>query len=188
MPRSSDSHPDVVLLKDDQHEIPEGWDVFVHLRGWLYFFNSSLKLVTDQDIRDPRLYELFSSQASKLTPSEWPEGMEVLFQVNKSGNIDYLLAVNHKHCTAVSQSIEDCFDEAIESLDIHALNRRRRLYWNYLWGHPSHAPCPSRALPDASDALNWYYTDNLVSGSRCNAPFSKVECEELMGVLKDMQR
>lgn len=37
------------------------------------------------------------------------------------------------------------------------MNRKRRLYWNYLWTHPSHVPTPERAIPDASDALAWYY-------------------------------
>ncbi|KAG7097105.1 hypothetical protein E1B28_004486 [Marasmius oreades] len=30
-------------------------------------------------------------------------------------------------------------------------------------------------------------TDNLLSGTRCNTPFSKPECKELMKVLRDMQ-
>lgn len=80
------------------------------------------------------------------------------------------------------------------------------MYWNFLWMHPSHALCPSRAIPDAADSLTWYYVrfapasavsnstalipqaDNLISGPRSTVPFSKAECEDLMRVVKDMTR
>lgn len=85
------------------------------------------------------------------------------------------------------------------------VNRYRRLYWNYLWNHPVHAPTPSRALGDASDALTWFYvcmfyfvicaffstclqTDNLISGSRSTVPFSKTECEDLSRVVEELSR
>ncbi|RDB22856.1 hypothetical protein Hypma_010338 [Hypsizygus marmoreus] len=45
---------------------------------------------------------------------------------------------------------------------------------------------PQRALLDANDALTWYYTDDLISGSRSLAPFSKDECENSSRVLADL--
>ncbi|KAF9498484.1 hypothetical protein BDN71DRAFT_1587501 [Pleurotus eryngii] len=64
------------------------------------------------------------------------------------------------------------------------VNKLRRMYWNYLWNHPAHAPLPERAMKDATDAIAWFYTDNLISGRRSVVPFSKKECEELSEVLK----
>ncbi|KAF9263533.1 hypothetical protein L218DRAFT_864859 [Marasmius fiardii PR-910] len=174
------------FLNDSPKKVPEGWDLFVHPRGWIYFFNSSLKIITDQDIRDPQIYTSLRAHSQITSSCEWTDRMELLLQVNHAGDIDYFLAINHSHCVA-SQTMEDVTDEAVNSMDVYALNRRRRLYWNYLWSHPSHIPCPPRAIPDASDALNWFYTDNLLSGSRSKAPFSKLECEDLMKVLRDMQ-
>ena len=48
-------------------------------------------------------------------------------------------------------------DSGLLNLLNHPVNRKRRLYWNYLWNHPSHVPTPERAIPDASDALTWFY-------------------------------
>jgi len=65
------------------------------------------------------------------------------------------------------------------------LNRYRRLYWNYLWNHPAHVALPSRAIEDASDALMWFHTDNLISGTKSVVPFSKYECNELSSILRE---
>ncbi|KAJ7591136.1 hypothetical protein C8J56DRAFT_934769 [Mycena floridula] len=97
------------------------------------------------------------------------------------------LVINHRHCVA-SYSAKEITHDNVAFLDINTLNRKRRLYWNWLWSHPSHVPCPARAISDASEALTWFYTDNLISGSASRAPFSKTECEELAAVVKEMTR
>ncbi|ESK97552.1 hypothetical protein Moror_17552 [Moniliophthora roreri MCA 2997] len=169
-----------------QFTVPDGWNLCVHPRGWIYFHNPFLKLLTDQDIRNPEKYNQLQVHASDIDSSEWEEGMEIILQVNRRGDVDFLLAINHSNCVA-ARTPEAVTDKAVKMLDAHDLNRCRRLYWNYLWSHPTHVPCPSRAIPDAADALTWYYTDNLLSGPRCNAPFSKQECDELMKLVQEME-
>ena len=86
----------------------------------------------------------------------------------------FSLAINHRHCVA-SYTIEDIFEPTVVYLDprkrelflyqflcdsllIGSLeNRLRRLYWNYLWNHPTHIPTPPQALQDAADALTWFF-------------------------------
>jgi len=111
----------------------------------------------------------------------------LLVQTNagQQGTASLFLVINHKHCVA-SYDLREVKDDNVCLLDPNTLNRRRRPYWNYLWNHPSHIPTPARAIPDASDALTWYFTDNLISGSRSLAPFSKTECEDLSKVLRQM--
>ncbi|KAE9410323.1 hypothetical protein BT96DRAFT_912537, partial [Gymnopus androsaceus JB14] len=73
-------------------------------------------------------------------------------------------------------------------MDPATLNKRRRLYWNFLWTHPTHLQsCPARAVPDACDALAWFYADNLIYGAGSVVPFSKGECEELLRRVKEFE-
>jgi len=67
-----------------------------------------------------------------------------------------------------------------EGLDADHVNKRRRMYWNYLERHPNHVPLPPNAEREARDALAWFHLDNLRSGSRSTVPFSKQECEDLL--------
>ncbi|KAJ3549530.1 hypothetical protein NMY22_g853 [Coprinellus aureogranulatus] len=97
----------------------------------------------------------------------------------------FSLAINHKHCVA-SYTIGEIVEPAVLYLDPRRQNRSRRLYWNYLWNHPTHTPTPSQAISDAADALTWFYTDNMISGMRSIAPFSKIECDEISSRLKDL--
>ena len=40
---------------------------------------------------------------------------------------------------------------------LYAVNKRRRMYWNYLERHPNHIPLPLTAEQEAKDALAWFY-------------------------------
>ncbi|KAJ6629122.1 hypothetical protein B0H10DRAFT_1987987 [Mycena sp. CBHHK59/15] len=172
--------------------VPEGWQLHVHPQGWIYFSSPSMKVVTDQDVRLPEVYEILHDQATRLNPlTSTDEGMEIHLQAAKQldgpadGRSVFSLAINHTHCIA-SYEVEDVREFDVLRGDLRTINRRRRLYWNFLWNHPSHAQIPFRAMADAVDALTWYYTDNLISGHRSVVPFSKSECEDLGRVLKDL--
>ncbi|KAJ6516023.1 hypothetical protein C8R45DRAFT_958497 [Mycena sanguinolenta] len=172
--------------------VPEGWVLHAHPQGWLYFTNPALQIVTDQDVRLPEICEMLD----KVTqfPLNKADGIELHLQVAKElrgaaegrGVGALSLAINHLHCVA-SYDLEEV-TTGVDSLqaDLRTLNRRQRLYWNFLWNHPSHAPLPSTALDSARDALIWYITDNLISGQRSVVPFSKAECDDLGKVLKEL--
>jgi hypothetical protein len=147
--------------------------------GWIYFYNPSLKVVTDQDIRDDTIYSLVTNSTSSYPLSDLDDQMEVLLmqlhvEAGPQNPSSFNLVVNHKHCIAsyVYQEVKDkkfhSFDPNTRAIPQELLfflfwlnhvtvNRKRRLYWNYLWKHPAHVPTPQRAIPDASDALTWYY-------------------------------
>ncbi|KAJ6509911.1 hypothetical protein C8R47DRAFT_1095861 [Mycena vitilis] len=180
-------------LVSENTPLPQGWSLHVHPQGWIYFSNPSLKIVTDQDIRLPGIYAILdkAAQISAVGNVDDLEGIELHLQVTKelSGQADgpgvLSLAINHLHCVA-SYEIEDVKQSETLESDLRILNRRRRLYWNYLWNHPSHVPLPKRALPEANDALIWYITDNMISGQRSVVPFSKAECDDLGKVLREL--
>ncbi|KAF8974342.1 hypothetical protein BDZ97DRAFT_1911538 [Flammula alnicola] len=170
-----------------------GWTLCVHSQGWIYFYNSSLKVVTDQDIRQPKLLKMTEDLCSQYPLSELSEGMEVHIQhihvqTQMSGSelaSSFNIAINHTYCVA-SYNLDEVKADNSCLLGPTRLNRCRRLYWNYLWNHPVHVPAPPRALEDASDALTWFYTDNLISGARSTVPFSKSECEELSRLIGEL--
>jgi len=148
--------------------------------------------VTDQDIRDDDIYSLIINSASSYPLSDLDDQMEVLLmqlhaEAGPQNPSSFNLVINHKHCIA-SYVYQEMKDENFHLFDPNTLNRKRRLYWNYLWRHPAHISTPQRAIPDASDALTWYYTDNLISASRSVVPFSKPECEDLSRVVQEMSQ
>ncbi|KAJ7228788.1 hypothetical protein GGX14DRAFT_415053 [Mycena pura] len=175
--------------------LPEGWLLHAHPQGWIYFSNPSLKIITDQDIRLHEVHEILQ-EALRSNPLESLDAGEELeihlhmtteLQASEAapGRGIMSLAINHKHCIA-SYTVEEVKEFEALQTDLHTLNRRRRLYWNFLWNHPSHRALPSRALPEAKDALVWYMTDNLISGQRSVVPFSKPECDDLGKALKEL--
>ncbi|SJL02261.1 uncharacterized protein ARMOST_05587 [Armillaria ostoyae] len=172
-----------------QGKIPDNWIQHVHPQGWLYFSCPSLKIVTAYDIRDPDIYEILTLNAAAYPLSGLEDAMEVQLSGHRNpGSLQspaLNLVINHLHCVA-SYELEEVRSDTISLTNPYILNRRRRLYWNFVCRYPSHMRCPDRAIPDASDALTWYYTDNLVRGLRSTVPFSKTECEELRGVLNEM--
>ncbi|KAJ7276272.1 hypothetical protein B0H12DRAFT_1084441, partial [Mycena haematopus] len=178
-------------LVAENNSVPEGWLLHVHPQGWIYFSNPSLRIVTDQDIRLPEVYELLDKVTqSPLNNADASDGIELHIQLTKElsdvaeGRGVLSLAINHLHCIA-SYDLEEATSR-FDNLQLRTLNRRRRLYWNFLWNHPSHAALPSKALDQARDALIWYITDNLISGQRSVVPFSKPECDDLGKVLKEL--
>ncbi|KAJ6539219.1 hypothetical protein B0H19DRAFT_1177742 [Mycena capillaripes] len=172
-------------------EVFPGWLLHVHPQGFIYFTNPVLKVVTDQDVRLPEIHEILDKATPLPNNANDLEGIELHLQVTKElsdtagGSGILSLAINHLHCVA-SYEIDDVKQPETLSLDLRTLNRRRRLYWNFLWNHPSHVSLPSRALPEANDALIWYITDNLISGHRSVVPFSKPECDDLGKVLREL--
>ncbi|KAF8897409.1 hypothetical protein BD779DRAFT_1490637 [Infundibulicybe gibba] len=182
----------VAMLPSDssvgENRVPDGWDVCVHPQGWIYFYNQSLKLVTDQDIRVHKVAAAFAEHMFQHHTTS--EGVELQINIPSEPTdsglqkpAPFQLAINHEYCIA-SYQVEDVLE--FSNTDPNTLNRRRRLYWNYLWSHPSHVKTPERAIQDAIDALTWFYTDNLISGSKSVVPFSKTECEDLFRVVHQL--
>ncbi|KAJ3517966.1 hypothetical protein NLJ89_g168 [Agrocybe chaxingu] len=175
-------------LQEDEEAVPD-WSLCVHPQGWVYFFNPLLKVVTDQDIRKPSVFELTKENCLQYPLDELSDGMEVHLHLQSligNGNTSVFgLAVNHVHCVA-SYDLQEVKSNNAYSLTPKRLNRCRRLYWNYLWNHPAHVPSPSRAIEDASEALTWFYTDNLISGAKSTVPFSKTECDELARIVREL--
>ncbi|KAF8211266.1 hypothetical protein K438DRAFT_1807001 [Mycena galopus ATCC 62051] len=180
-------------LVADSSSVPEGWVCHVHPQGWIYFSNPSLRIVTDQDIRIPEVHEILDKVTQLPLNNE--DGIELHLQATRelSGAATedrtqagvLSLAINHSHCIA-SYKLEDVTQFDSLQRDLRTLNRRRRLYYNFLWNHPCHAALPLNALDQAKDALIWYTTDNLISGQRSVVPFSKTECDDLSKVLKEL--
>ncbi|KAJ4467536.1 hypothetical protein J3R30DRAFT_3307448 [Lentinula aciculospora] len=186
-PRTTD--PDKKELSSDSLSSLD-WKVFVHPQGSIYFSNG--QIIADQDVRDPEILHGIQYGASLLDLDAWDldgsdKEMEVQLNINNRKECSFTLFINHTHCIA-AHAYEKARNEALGDMDPETLNRRRRLYWNFMWTHSAHRPCPARAIPDACDALAWFYADNLISGTGSVVPFSKTECEELLRRVKEFER
>ncbi|KAF5393892.1 hypothetical protein D9757_000141 [Collybiopsis confluens] len=201
----SDTLETIAVLDEHKGEpassLPNGFKMFVHPDGSFYFTNT--RITVDQDIRDPLHLSAILLAASDLEIDSWDEEIEVQLNITSKGECNMALFINHAHCIA-GHSYDEAGSLVISTIDpvqrkvmsagsssylphCATVNRRRRLYWNFLWTHSAHVPCPPRAVPDACDALTWFYADNLISGPRSVVPFSKSECEELLRRVKDFE-
>ncbi|KAJ3992815.1 hypothetical protein F5050DRAFT_1578843 [Lentinula boryana] len=184
--RASDSEKEGLSSDSFEHN---DWKVFVHPQGSVYFSNG--QIVVDQDVRDSEVLDGIQCGASFMGLDSWDsEGsereIEVQLNINSKGECNFALFVNHSHCIA-AYAYDKARNEAVRDMDPETLNRRRRLYWNFMWTHPAHRRCPARAVPDACDSLAWFYADNLISGAGSVVPFSKEECEELLKRVKEFE-
>ncbi len=95
--------------------IPQGWDMFVHPQGWVYFSNG--QIVADQDIRDPNLHSRVLYGASKFNVEDWEEGMELQLHVSRTtGECNFSLYINHKDCIA-GYELETVQSDALRGMD-----------------------------------------------------------------------
>ncbi|KAJ8697861.1 hypothetical protein PTI98_004632 [Pleurotus ostreatus] len=172
--------------------VPEGWKLCIHPQGMIYFYNSALRIVVDEDVRDAAIYrstmQKFEDLVSLGAVMEEDE-LELCLQPDTpdetAGQFD--MFVNHVDCIA-SYNIQDVRPGTAAQLDPRTLNRRRSMYWNHIRVHPSHVPLAGRALPDAADALAWFYTDNLISGNSSFVPFSRDECDNISKTIHTMSQ
>jgi hypothetical protein len=112
----------------EQLAVPPSWTICVHPQGWIYFFNPSLKVITDEDIRDPDAHQRIVECSSRYPLSELDQGMEVQLYGN-SGDV-YNLAVNHVHCIA-SYSLPEVTHANFANLDVW--NCENRHYFASKW-------------------------------------------------------
>lgn len=124
---------------------PDIWTLCVHPQGWVYFYSSVSKVVTNQDIRDPDIFEIVTKNTANYPLPDLDASMEVQLLVQMSaglqGMASLFLVINNKHCVA-SYDLREVKGDNVCLLDPNTLNRRRRFYWNHLWNHPSHIPTP----------------------------------------------
>ncbi|KAH9965722.1 hypothetical protein BC827DRAFT_760720 [Russula dissimulans] len=158
--------------------VPEGWISHIHPQGWAYFRHPKIRVVTNDDIRIPKVLETVESYIKTYPFSDLEDGMELLVPHDPQPNEHAAsLVINHKFCMA-GYDVKEVISTA--GMEADHVNKRRRMYWNYLERHPNHVLLPPNAENEARDALTWYYLDNLRIGTRSTVPFSKQECENLL--------
>jgi hypothetical protein len=73
----------------------------IHPKGSIYFYNSELRVVTDEDIRQPQAYESVMHQCTLYPILELTDGMEVhLHNTNVDAHVRFHLVINHDLCLA----------------------------------------------------------------------------------------
>ncbi|PIL37278.1 hypothetical protein GSI_00971 [Ganoderma sinense ZZ0214-1] len=169
-----------VTFSSLRNQAPEGWRMYTHPRGSVYFRHIRCRLAVDEDIRIPVNLNKAEEFCAKYVPHTLPEGMEACMAYGVDAST--CLFVNHKQCVA-GYDISKLKGSVLRSLSADSLLRFRRLYWNFMKNHPSHHPCSEEGYREAIDTLRSYYHDHLIDGSRSVGPFSKTECEQLLEVL-----
>ncbi|KAH9843919.1 uncharacterized protein C8Q71DRAFT_19389 [Rhodofomes roseus] len=168
-----------ITVERTRTNMPQGWTKYTHPQSWAYFRNDEYKLVVDDDIRIPDILAGVNEYYLANQTSALPDGLEACM-LGSVGSYFYLI-IDHNQCVAEHASAKPLKDwVGSENMSGVNLLRRRRLYWNYIQGHPSHMTMPYRALTEAVDAIRAYYFDNLMHGERSFVPFSKVECDDLL--------
>jgi len=84
-----------------------------HYQGWVYFYNSALRVVTDHDIREPGMIDCIVAYCAKTELPQLPEGLEFHLHLPMQGNdgaVSFNLIINHSLCLA-SYNPEDVMEE-----------------------------------------------------------------------------
>ncbi|KAI0750938.1 hypothetical protein C8Q80DRAFT_1154703 [Daedaleopsis nitida] len=170
-----------VTISSLRRVAPEGWTMYTHPRGSIYFRHSRFRVVVDEDIRIPAQLEKATDFGLKHSRVDIPEDLEAYMAYGM--DVAVCLYVNHKQCVAGYELSKLVNSSSIRDLSVDALLRARRLYWNFIAHHPSHEPCPRQGHLEAIDALHSYHHGHLIDGSRSIGPFSKEECEQLIDML-----
>ncbi|KAI0265174.1 hypothetical protein BC834DRAFT_880407 [Gloeopeniophorella convolvens] len=161
---------------------PEGWTTHIHPQGWVYFHNAKSRVVTNDDVRSPEVLDVIEKYMETYPLSDLTDGLELLIPHNPQPNEHmFSLVANHQTCMT-GYGLKDVL--TTEGMEAHDLNKRRRMYWNYLERHPNHSPLPPNAENEAKDALAWFYIDNLMTGPRSTVPYTKEECEDLLRTIQ----
>ncbi|PSR71798.1 hypothetical protein PHLCEN_2v12299 [Hermanssonia centrifuga] len=134
------------------HGLPDGWVMHVHPQGWVYFRNAEHRMVVDEDIRDPAIFEKFSACFARWQPQGLlPDDFEL--HVLSLVNLKYSLIINHTQHVAGFNLEKAILREPLHTLSVPKSSRLRRLYWNYVQQHPVHVSVPKHAVVEARDAL-----------------------------------
>ncbi|KAI9513182.1 hypothetical protein F5148DRAFT_1156722 [Russula earlei] len=164
--------------------VPKGWISHIHPQGWVYFNHPKIRVVTNDDIRTPKVLETVENYIETYPFCNLLDGMELLVPHDPQPNEHtFTLVVNHNLFMA-GYDVTDVI--SIEGMDADHVNKRRRMYWNHLERHPNHVLLPPNAEKEARDALAWYHLDNLRSGTRSTVPFSTQECENLLAAISQI--
>lgn len=147
-----------------------------HPSGWIYFVNSTLNVVTDDDIRDPNVLSALSGQMDALPAL--PPGCEVHLHTKAFLTI----FVNHERALS-GYSPEVVHGPHADNMDPESLLRLRRLYWSFLQQHPCHMPLPPCAEDELLEALTNFRTENIMFDQLSPSPFSDSELDSLLELL-----
>lgn len=124
----------VVSPTSSSPRVPDGWSIHVHPEGWIYFSNPSLRVVTQDDIRQPDHYRNMSHACSMLPMDELDAlGLEVQvlclddknylnfyfrYLPGQSGGFGaFNLYIDHQHCLA-SYSISEVKEHSQMDIDM----------------------------------------------------------------------
>ncbi|KAH9045177.1 hypothetical protein EDB85DRAFT_2137274 [Lactarius pseudohatsudake] len=163
---------------------PEDWVAHTHPQGWVYFCHPKTHVVTNDDIRQPDILDVVERYLATYPFSDLSDKMELLVPHDPQPDEHmFSLIVNHESSMA-GYSPKDV--KVFEGINPDHVNKRRRMYWNYLERHPNHFPLPSTVEQEAKDAIAWFYLDNLKDGPRSTVPFSKHECEDLLRAISQI--
>jgi len=168
----------MTVLVPRRGSTPEDWVCHTHPQGWVYFYHPKTRVVTNDDIRQPEVLDVVERYMATYPFSDLSDSMELVVPHDpQTDEHIFSLIVNHESCMA-GYNPKDV--KVFDDMDADHVNKRRRMYWNYLERHPNHFPLHLTAEQEARDALAWFYLDNLKEGPRSTVPFSKQECEDLL--------
>ncbi|KAI0307190.1 hypothetical protein B0F90DRAFT_534019 [Multifurca ochricompacta] len=166
-----------------------GWQEFVLPDGARYFSNSTLRIVTDNDLRNAGRLDaitafLDESEAEVLPPQGWE--LWVRDAGESTTNSSFFLANAWVHHETRKVLFERPPSGPGEGIHKHVDKADMEYqYWSYVVSHPAHVLLPPASVSEAIDVLTWAYTDRLLPSSHLSLPpFSQEECQELIALLR----
>ncbi|KLO16291.1 hypothetical protein SCHPADRAFT_919983 [Schizopora paradoxa] len=216
--QSEDSHKPVEDEKGDAGgregrrciPLPDGWKYYIHPKGWVYYYNSSQRLVTDYRMEyRPGQQEfdhaLRETEAIGYPPHQLPPSCEIWidFKLQDGRSVPEKMFVDHskrrltpnapphrRRYSAVAEPPRSPDVEegtwADDEIDVWQQLLYEQAYWGYIMDHPCHAPLSKDAEEDAFAALAWYSQDRLMHAEDSIVPYSTQLSKDLLDLLSMM--
>jgi len=116
MPATAHRHDLQVPPIHSTHPTPKGWMSHVHPQGWVYFSHPETRVVTNDDIRVPKVLDTIRKYTMTYSLGDLVDGMELLVPHDpQPGEHMFSLVINHNACTAGYSLKDVMFMEDMEA-------------------------------------------------------------------------
>ncbi|KIJ51736.1 hypothetical protein M422DRAFT_26493 [Sphaerobolus stellatus SS14] len=184
--------PQIVFREDSHDVIPKDWSSYIHPEGLRYYHNSSLRVVTDANISNDRIYGLIMLATQQVLA--WlqtlnftrQDSQEVILELNENGDgCNYYMIDHNVHSIFYPDetNTEDIdLSDVVSTLQL--IIQLQRQYWIYLEYFPMHKELNPAVRLDLLGLLQHSTIDTL-SSNNSTAVLSSKESQRYLDIIQN---
>ncbi|THH19386.1 hypothetical protein EUX98_g8786 [Antrodiella citrinella] len=164
--------------------VPDHWWPFVRPNGSLYYYNPAQRLVTSQDMRDPRLRELVETNACNIAKLALSNGIDIPSHWELSVEVEY---ENYQEVVCWNYiSHED--GQYFQLRDKELVFAERSQYWDHVERYCMHyEEVPQFAESDFLSELGYGATERTLDNKGTTYRFTGPQTQALIGTYRELK-